>query len=100
MAPISKYPFVSRDLALLVDVNTSAGDIIKMIKMSGKGIVNNAEVFDVYTGAPIILAGKKSLAIRITYASKDHTLEEKEISLVEDQIKFDLAKNFKAELRG
>ena len=68
--------------------------------MSGKGIVSNAEVFDVYYGAPVSLLGKKSLAVRITYSSKDHTLQEKEITLVEDQIKFDLAKNFKAELRG
>ena len=100
MAEISKYPSVSRDLALLVDQNLNAGEIIKMIKMSGKGIVTNAEVFDVYYGAPVSLLGKKSLAVRITYASKDHTLQEKEITLVEDQIKFDLAKNFKAELRG
>ena len=99
-AEISKFPFVSRDLALLVDVHINAGDIIKAIKMSGKGIVSNAEVFDVYYGAPVSLLGKKSLAVRITYSSKDHTLQEKEITLVEDQIKFDLAKNFKAELRG
>ena len=100
MAEISKFPSVSRDLALLVDQNLNAGEIIKMIKMSGKGIVTNAEVFDVYYGAPVSLLGKKSLAVRITYSSKDHTLQEKEITLVEDQIKFDLAKNFKAELRG
>lgn len=100
MAEISKYPSVSRDLALLIDVNINSGDVIKMVKMSGKGIVTNVEVFDVYYGAPVSLLGKKSLAIRITYASKDHTLQEKEITLVEDQIKFDLAKNFKAELRG
>ena len=100
MTEISKFPSVSRDLALLVDQNLNAGEIIKMIKMSGKGIVTNAEVFDVYYGAPVSLLGKKSLAVRITYASKDHTLQEKEITLVEDQIKFDLAKNFKAELRG
>ena len=100
MAEISKYPFVSRDLALLVDQSVPAGEIIKLIKMSGKGIVSNAEVFDVYYGAPVSLLGKKSLAVRITYGSKDHTLQDKEISLVEDQIKFDLAKNFKAELRG
>ena len=97
---ISKYPTVYRDLALLVDVKINAGEIIKAIKMSGKGIVSNAEVFDVYYGAPVSLLGKKSLAIRVSYSSKDHTLQEKEIALVEDQIKFDLAKNFKAELRG
>ena len=100
MAEISKFPAVSRDLALLVDVNINSGEIIKSIKMSGKGIVTNAEIFDVYYGAPVSLLGKKSLAVRITYASKDHTLQEKEITLVEDQIKFELAKSFKAELRG
>ena len=100
MAEISKFPVVNRDLALLVDEHVSAGEILKVVKMAGKGIVSNAEIFDVYTGESVSSQGKKSLAIRVTYMSKDHTLTEKEITLVEDQIKFELAKNLKAELRG
>ena len=100
MAEISKFPAVIRDLALLVDKDLASEEVIKVVKKCGKGIVSKVEVFDIYIGASHVLFGKKSLAIRITYQSKDHTLTDREISLLEDQIKFELNKSLKAELRG
>ena len=97
--PIARFPYVNRDLAFIVDKNVEVKDIIKTIKVSGKGIVSDAQVFDVYEGEHIA-KGKKSVAISITYLKEDSTLTEKEVSEVEDKIKFELLKNYHAELRS
>ena len=98
MSPISKFPAVSRDLALLVDKKVAVGDIIKLIKVSGKGLVKDARVFDIYEGNGIA-KNVKSIAINIVIG-KEGTLTDKEINDLMDKIKFDLAKNLKAELRA
>ena len=98
MTPISRFPSVSRDLALLVDKSVMARDLIRTIKVTGKGIVSDATVFDVYEGEHLA-ANKKSIAISVTYSSDDHTLTDKEIVEVENRIKFELTKQHNAELR-
>ena len=97
MAPISKFPSVTRDLALVVDKKVSAGDIIKTIKLSGKGLVKEAKIFDVYEGEGIS-KNTKSVAVSITIG-KEETLTEKEITDVLDKIKFELSKSLNAILR-
>ena len=67
--------------------------------MVGKGLVLEAEVFDVYEGALAVM-NKKSLAISITFSSDDHTLQDKEINDALDKIKFELNRVHNAELRG
>lgn len=99
MKPIPRFPFVTRDLAFVIDKNIDVKDIIKTIRTSGKGIVTNAEIFDVYEGEHIA-NDKKSIAITITYQKEDGTLIDKEVNDVEDKIKFELLKTYHAELRG
>ena len=99
MSPISRFPSVSRDLALVVAKDVAAKDLIRCIKMTGKGLVSEAQVFDVYEGEHIE-EGKKSIAISVTYSSDDYTLSEKEIIDMENRIKFALTKEYHAELRG
>jgi len=99
MSPISRFPSVVRDLAFVVAKEVEAKDIIKSIKMISKGIVSSVDVFDVYEGEHIE-QGKKSVAISITYSKLDSTLTEKEVTDLEDSIKFELTKAYKAELRG
>ncbi len=99
MAAISRFPTVTRDLAFVVNENVMARDIIKTIKVTGRGLVSSANIFDVYQGQGVEI-GKKSIAISISYKSDDHTLLEKEVSDMEDKIKFELTKSYHAELRG
>lgn len=99
MAPLSRFPSIERDLAFIVKSDYSVCDILKSIKMIGQGLVKEARIFDVYSGKGIE-AGQKSLAIKITYRSDDHTLTDKEVISVEDKIKFELTKTYQAELRG
>ena len=99
MTPISRFPSVSRDLALVVTKDVETRDLIKTIKVTGRGLVSDASVFDVYEGEHIE-EGKKSVAISVTYSSDDHTLSDKEIIEMENRIKFELTKQHHAELRG
>ncbi|MCR4879813.1 MAG: phenylalanine--tRNA ligase subunit beta [Bacilli bacterium] len=99
METYSRFPSVNRDLALIVKKEVSAADLIKTIKVVGKGLVSDAQIFDVFEGALIGL-NRKSLAISITFSSSDHTLQDKEINDVLDKIKFDLNRVYQAELRG
>ena len=99
MTPISRFPSVTRDLAFVVNKEVMASEIIKAVKMVGKGLISDASIFDVYEGKGIE-EGKKSIAISVTYQKSDSTLLEKEVTEVEDQIKFELTKQFHAELRG
>ncbi len=99
MSPISRFPSVSRDLALVVNKDVVAKDLIKTIKVTGKGLVSEAQIFDVYEGEHIE-EGKKSIAISVMYSSDDHTLTDKEIIEMENRIKFELTKQYHAELRG
>ena len=99
MAPVSRFPSVSRDLAFVLDANIPASDILRAVKKVGGGYVVSCEVFDIYQGANIA-EGKKSMAISVTYRKDDGTLTEKEISDAEEKIKFELSRNFKAEIRS
>ena len=99
MTPISRFPSVSRDLAFVVNKDIPVKDLIRSIKMIGKSLVRDAVVFDVYEGEHVD-NGKKSVAISVTYMSEDHTLKDNEIIDIEDKIKFELTKTYKAELRG
>ena len=99
MSPISRFPSVSRDLAFVLDATIPASDVIKTIKTVGRGLVNNCEVFDVYQGTGIA-EGKKSMALSVTYRKDDGTLTDKEIGDIEDKIKFELSRSYKAEIRS
>ena len=99
MSPISRYPSVSRDLAFVINKDIPVKDLLRSIRMIGKSLVRDAVVFDVYEGEHVE-EGKKSVAISVTYMSDDHTLKDNEIIDMEDKIKFELTKTYKAELRG
>ncbi|NLB48236.1 MAG: phenylalanine--tRNA ligase subunit beta [Erysipelotrichia bacterium] len=98
MAPISRFPTVSRDLALVLAQDLAVGDVVKYVKKSGGALVKDCQVFDVYQGEGIA-EGYKSMAITVTYGKDNATLTEKEVSAVEDDIKFALTRTFKAEIR-
>ena len=99
MSQISKFPSVSRDLAFVLDKDIAAGDIIRAVKKVGGGLVTNCEVFDIYQGTGIA-DNKKSMAITVTYRKDDGTLTDKEVNDAEEKIKFELSRNFKAEIRS
>lgn len=94
----SIYPFVSRDIALVVNEEVNVSEIIKVIRKNGKGLVSNVEIFDIYRGNNLE-NGKKSVAITIIYQDKDKTLNDNELLPVHNNILFALQKELMAFLR-
>ena len=82
---------------MLVDKKVPASDIIKVIKTSGKGLVKDARIFDVYEGTGIA-DNLKSIAVNIVIG-KEETLTDKEINDLLDNIKYEFTKNLGITLR-
>lgn len=95
---LPKYPAITRDIALLVDKDVEVYQIERIIKENGADLVENAKLFDVYTGNQIE-DGYKSVAYSIVYRSLDHTLTDSEISEVHSNILKKLEENLGAKLR-
>jgi phenylalanyl-tRNA synthetase beta chain len=76
--PIPKYPSVERDVAVVVNEDIPASEILDMIRTFPSELIEEVSVFDYYKGGNIP-EGKKSLAFSITYRSKDRTLTDEEV---------------------
>ncbi|TLG76713.1 phenylalanine--tRNA ligase subunit beta [Culicoidibacter larvae] len=76
--PVSKFPNISRDLAVSVARTLPVGEIIAAATTAGGEYLLNAEVFDVYEGEHIE-ADKKSVAFRCHFGSTEKTLTSEEI---------------------
>ncbi|WP_226537638.1 phenylalanine--tRNA ligase subunit beta, partial [Avibacterium paragallinarum] len=95
---ISRFPANKRDLAIVVDSATPAGDVLQVCRQAGGKQLVNVSLFDVYQGANLP-AGKKSLAISLTIQDTEKTLEEKEINAVISAVLDALKQRFDAYLR-
>lgn len=95
--PISKYPQVTRDLALLVKDDVQVATIIKAIKKNSP-LIQAVEAFDVYVGDHVE-KGYKSIALSIIFQSQDSTLKEEEINAIHDKILDTLKNELSAQLR-
>ncbi|MBI5969859.1 MAG: phenylalanine--tRNA ligase subunit beta [Deltaproteobacteria bacterium] len=95
---LARFPESSRDVAFLIDKDAAYGDIFSAIIKIDTKLIESAEVFDVYYGENIP-AGKKSVALRVTYRSKDKTLTYDEVSALHAKVGAELTGRFGAELR-
>jgi len=77
-SPVPKYPYVERDIAIIVDENISASEIKGFMNSFSSDLIEKVSVFDCYKGGNIP-EGKKSLAFSIIYRSKDRTLTDEEV---------------------
>lgn len=96
--PIIKYPAVKRDLAIIVDKDIDSGRIEKIFKNNSNNLLKNIELFDIYTGNQIN-KGKKSMAYKLTFQSKEKTLVDEDINSLIYNMLFDLKEQLGAYLR-
>ena len=82
---VTKYPEITRDIAMLIDVKDEYQNIYNVIESINSRLITNVEVFDLYAGAEL-LAGKKSLALTITYSDKQKTLTDEEVTAVHEKV--------------
>lgn len=97
-AEISKYPSVSRDLALLIDKNVEFAKIEQIARQSEKKLLKSVELFDVYEGKNLP-AGKKSYAVNFILQDNEKTLNDKAIEAIMNKIITNLKQQLGAELR-
>ncbi|HDC7843892.1 TPA: phenylalanine--tRNA ligase subunit beta [Staphylococcus aureus] len=83
--PIPRFPGMSRDIALEVDQNIPAADLLSTIHAHGGNILKDTLVFDVYQGEHLE-KGKKSIAIRLNYLDTEETLTDEPVSKVQAEI--------------
>ena len=96
---ISKYPEISKDLAIVVDKNISADEIAKLIKKAAGALLTKTEIFDVYEGVNIP-KNKRSIAYSLSFGTMDRTLTDEEINNIMIKIIENLQNKIGAELRG
>lgn len=97
-AEISKYPSVSRDLALLIDKNVEFSQIEQIARQSEKKLLKSVELFDVYEGKNLP-ASKKSYAVNFILQDNEKTLNDKAIEAIMNKIITNLKRQLGAELR-
>ncbi len=97
-SPISKYPEVKRDFALLLDEKVTFEEIHTIAKQSEKKLLKDVNLFDVYQGEKLP-SGKKSYAVSFTLEDKEKTLTDKQIDKIMSKLQNSFEKQLGAELR-
>ncbi|MCB9141975.1 MAG: phenylalanine--tRNA ligase subunit beta [Anaerolineales bacterium] len=99
MQPISNFPAIKEDLAVVVDEGVLAEQVEGMIRQSGGSLLREVRLFDIYRGKQVA-AGKKSLAYNLTFQADDKTLKDSDVEKVRKRIIARLGQTLNAELRG
>lgn len=95
---LSKFPFVRRDLALLLDQSVSYADCKQVVSQTEKNLLQSMQLFDVYEGENLP-EGKKSYALSFILQDKEKTLSDKVIEKTMAKIQSQLEKQLGASLR-
>ncbi len=94
----SRFPFVIRDIAIMLDDGVPLCEVEKVISDSGVKILDDVRLFDVFLGGSLP-AGKKSMAISLRFSRSDRTLTDEEASSAHAKIVDDLSAKLGAVLR-
>ncbi|KQU14947.1 phenylalanine--tRNA ligase subunit beta [Bacillus sp. Leaf13] len=96
---IPRYPSTTRDIALVVDKATKAGDIQSIIIEAGGKLLKEVGIFDLYEGERME-QGKKSIAYSLKYFDPERTLTDEDITKAHDNVLAAVKEKAGAELRG
>lgn len=97
--PVTGYPAVYQDIAIVLDRETPAADVERVIREAGGDLLRGVRLFDVYEGEQVG-ANKKSLAYALTIQAEDRTLTDREADRVREQIVRALREKLGAKLRA
>ena len=95
---LSKYPAVSRDLALLVDKGVEFAEIERIARQTEKKLLKSVVLFDVYEGKNLP-EGKKSYAVNFILQDEQKTLNDKQIDAIMQKLIANLTGKLNAQLR-
>jgi phenylalanyl-tRNA synthetase beta chain len=95
--PVSRFPIVERDLAVLVDADQPVGPLLDTLHAEGQPLLQDVRVFDIYTGERIP-DGQKSVAVGLRFGA-DRTLKDQEVDALVQSMLDVLAHQHGATLR-
>ena len=78
MQPISRFPVVPYDVAIIADATTPAEEVERALRGADKKLVRDVSLFDVYQGKNLP-EGKRSLAYRLVFGAMNRTLGTEEV---------------------
>jgi phenylalanyl-tRNA synthetase beta chain len=97
--PISRYPSIRRDLAVVVDTNTVAADLQRVVAEAAGELLQELVFFDVYQGKGVE-TGRKSIAFGLILQDYSRTLTEQDIESTVARVTKRLGEEFGATLRA
>lgn len=95
---LPRFPASERDIAVVVDSAVEAGSLLETIREAAGELLQNVQVFDVFTGSKLG-EGKKSVAISLVYRHNERTLTDEEVTAAHAGVVSALEQKFQAELR-
>jgi len=99
IVPVSDYPPILEDLALVVDEDVPAEKVEALIRQTGGKLVVKVSLFDIFRGKQLE-QGKKSLAYNLMYQAHDRTLTDKDATQIRQKIIRRLEQELGAKLRS
>ncbi|MDD9959977.1 MAG: phenylalanine--tRNA ligase subunit beta [Gammaproteobacteria bacterium] len=96
---LSKYPEVSRDMAIVIAENITSGEILSNVQENAGEFLVGSRIFDVYQG-DAVTKGKKSIALGLTWQHPSRTLSDDEINTIISRCVNALEEQFNANLRS
>ncbi|QCQ03918.1 phenylalanine--tRNA ligase subunit beta [Ligilactobacillus animalis] len=96
--PVSKYPSITRDIALAVSTDVTNQQIEDCIRKNGGAFLKDIKLFDVYQGEHI-MAGFKSLAYTLVYSDPNATLQDEAVTKAFEKVQAKLVEEFEADIR-
>ena len=96
--PLPRYPYIHRDMAILISENIDFAQIKKEILKIKPDIIKSVEIFDIFRGKQIE-TGSKSIAFTIVFQANDRTLTDIEVDKVMENVTIRLNTLFEADLR-
>jgi len=83
---ITKFPSIRRDLALVIEKSIKFEDIAAIAQKTGKKILKDINLFDVYENADQLGENKKSYAVSFVFEDPTKTLKDKEVEKIMQQL--------------
>jgi len=95
---ISKYPTIRRDIAVIVQEQVTAAELVGAAESAALELVRSVRIFDIYQG-PGIEAGLKSVALGLILQETSRTLTDEDADTVMSAVLRKMQQDFGAELR-
>jgi len=97
--PPPRFPATTRDLSIVVDKETSHGELLSVLKKAASQLVEEIELIDRYEGAPLE-EGEVSLTYSFRYRAPNRTLTDEEVDSLHNSLAEKIVSEIGARIRG